>query len=168
MEHLESKNILSHTGSQIPDIVVADTTVQEKTRSTLPRVIVLSPDAETFLGPEDLVDDQVIFCVGGIVDKTVHKNETSDFARNHLFETRRLPLHLCIAKQQHPVLNVNTVVEIIAEMKFLDLPEGKVSQERLMCEWGKIMERHCPTRRAGKLGVDRFSRRERRYGTNKE
>jgi tRNA (guanine9-N1)-methyltransferase len=71
-------------------------------------VIVLSPDAEEALST---VDEDTVYVVGGLVDRTVKKGITAKLAADNGWIARRLPL------QEHfghsAVLNVNDVVAIL-------------------------------------------------------
>lgn len=71
-------------------------------------IIVLSPDAEEALST---VDEDTVYVVGGLVDRTVKKGITTKLAADHGWIARRLPL------QEHfghsAVLNVNDVVAIL-------------------------------------------------------
>ncbi|PFH34395.1 tRNA (guanine-N1)-methyltransferase [Besnoitia besnoiti] len=77
-------------------------------------VIVLSPDAE-----EELlsVEDDKVYIIGGLVDRTISRSETYRQAEAHRYETRKLPFNTFLPDQQRLVLNINTVVEILLHFR---------------------------------------------------
>lgn len=52
-------------------------------------IVVLSPDAQD---PLDAIDPSKVYVIGGIVDKTVQKGLTRDFAQQHNLMSFRLPI----------------------------------------------------------------------------
>lgn len=77
------------------------------------KLVVLSPDAEEEL--EDVRED-LVYVVGGLVDRTVDKNRSASQAREHGAGTqlRKLPVKRFAPLGAHPVLNIDTVVRILA------------------------------------------------------
>ncbi|KFG66267.1 tRNA (guanine-N1)-methyltransferase [Toxoplasma gondii RUB] len=77
-------------------------------------VVVLSPDAD-----EELlsVEADKVYVVGGLVDRTISRSETFRQAEQFQFETRKLPFPTFLPEQQRLVLNVNTVVEILLQVR---------------------------------------------------
>lgn len=84
---------------------VAEALLSEDGADYQQRVIVLSPDAEEALST---VDEDTVYIIGGLVDRTVKKGVTAKLAADSGWIARRLPL------QEHfghsAVLNVNDVV----------------------------------------------------------
>eukprot|EP01056_Protomagalhaensia_sp_Gyna25_P004944 Protomagalhaensia_sp_Gyna_25__4943@NODE_533_length_3189_cov_185_222222_g417_i0_p1_GENE_NODE_533_length_3189_cov_185_222222_g417_i0NODE_533_length_3189_cov_185_222222_g417_i0_p1_ORF_typecomplete_len292_score43_83tRNA_m1G_MT/PF01746_21/5e03tRNA_m1G_MT/PF01746_21/1_4e11RNA_Me_trans/PF04252_13/2_6e06Phage_Nu1/PF07471_12/0_32_NODE_533_length_3189_cov_185_222222_g417_i021473022 len=76
-------------------------------------MIVLSPDADTLLKDEEIRDSSKIFIIGGLVDRTVCKGETRSFALRNELESRRLPIRESLGSTVHPVLNINSVADIL-------------------------------------------------------
>ena len=80
--------------------------------------VYLSPDAEEEI---DDVDDEHVYIVGGFVDKPVIKNKSVLRVKQIVSENvnvnivcRKLPLGKYVDKLINPVLNVNTVCEILS------------------------------------------------------
>ena len=78
------------------------------------KLIYLSPDSPNTL--EDFADDAV-FIVGGFVDKPVSKNRTLFKANDLGIKTAKLPLEEYVENIKKTVLNINTVVEILANFQ---------------------------------------------------
>lgn len=78
------------------------------------KIIYLSPDS-----PDNLEDfgDDAIFIVGGFVDKPISKNRTFFKANELGIKTAKLPLEEYVGDIRSNVLNVNTVVEILANFQ---------------------------------------------------
>ncbi|DBA03272.1 TPA: hypothetical protein N0F65_011631 [Lagenidium giganteum] len=74
-------------------------------------IVYLSPDAETVL---EEIDPSKVYVVGGIVDRTVRKNETLSKAQAHSYQTARLPLHEHMTVRK-PVLNIDSVLIALNE-----------------------------------------------------
>lgn len=95
------------------------------------RLIILSPDADEDL--ED-VEGDLVYVIGGIVDRTVRKGQSRSQAEEHGARClRRLPIKKYGAPGMHPVLNIDTVVRLLAE-RF----RGE--------EWSSIFEACLPSR----------------------
>lgn len=77
-------------------------------------LIYLSPDSPNTL--EDFADNAV-FIVGGFVDKPVSKNRTLFKANELGIKTAKLPLENYVDDIKNNVLNINTVVEILANFQ---------------------------------------------------
>jgi len=90
-------------------------------------LIYLSPDSPNKL--EDF-DDDAIFIVGGFVDKPVSKNRTLFKANELGIKTAKLPLEEHIEDIKNTVLNVNTVLEILAN--FQQSKDWKTSIESVL------------------------------------
>mmetsp|Transcript_18138 Transcript_18138/g.36790 ORF Transcript_18138/g.36790 Transcript_18138/m.36790 type:complete len:522 (-) Transcript_18138:208-1773(-) len=77
-------------------------------------LVVLSPDAEAEL---EEVDSTKTYVIGGLVDRTVAKGQTASQAeRVEGLQIRKLPIKSYVDSHMHPVLNVNTVLEILVMM----------------------------------------------------
>jgi len=76
-------------------------------------LVVLSPDAEEEL--EDVRED-LVYVIGGLVDRTVDKHRSASQARDRGagMRLRKLPLKRFGPLGAHPVLNIDTVVRILA------------------------------------------------------
>lgn len=74
------------------------------------KIIILSPDAEEVL--EDFSHD-MIYVIGGIVDKSVKKSLTYHLALDQSIRCCRLPVQEYIPNRQSHILNIDTVVSII-------------------------------------------------------
>ena len=92
------------------------------------KFIYLSPESEYDL---EEVNDNYIFVIGGLIDKTIIKNKSLERAINIEnkkiidIETRRLPLKKYIGNIFKTELNINTVVEILSN--YLDSKDWKNS-----------------------------------------
>lgn len=86
----------------------------EKLMENKDKFIYLSPDSPNNL--EDFGDD-AIFIVGGFVDKPVSKNRTLFKANELGIKTAKLPLEEYVEDIKNNVLNINTVVEILANFQ---------------------------------------------------
>ena len=92
------------------------------------KFIYLSPESEYDL---EEVNDNYIFVIGGLIDKTIIKNKSLERAINIEnkkiidIETRRLPLKKYIGNIFKTALNINTVVEILSN--YLDSKDWKSS-----------------------------------------
>lgn len=96
------------------------------------RIVVLSPDAERPLDLSAPLErgESCVYVVGGIVDRTVRKGLTLEFAKRHGLECRRLPVRELADKlgrlsepgaSKTPVLNVS---DVIACLLAYDAPSG--------------------------------------------
>jgi len=105
------------------------------------QLVILSPDAEEDL--EDVEDDR-IYVVGGLVDRSVAKLESASQARAHgLGCLRRLPIKKHGPPGAHPVLNIDVVVRILAErVRRRSQPDGSDS-------WKSILAECLPQRHSG-------------------
>lgn len=76
-------------------------------------LVVLSPDAEVEL---DDVRENLVYVIGGFVDRAVDKNRSAFQARENGagMRLRKLPLRRFGPIGAHPVLNIDTVVRILA------------------------------------------------------
>lgn len=119
-------------------------------------LVILSPDAEEDL--EEVVPDH-IYVIGGLVDRAVDKNRSFEQAKeggNTCF--RRLPLKRFGPAGAHPVLNIDVVVRILAEV----LRRGKES-------WTDVFKACLPTRHTGQLsrrGKERLRKKEGQAGAD--
>merc|ERR1712194_11116 len=79
------------------------------------RLVVLSPDAE-----EDLneVTDDCTYVIGGLVDRTIKRNQTLEQAeaQGNLC-VRRLPIKSLGPPGMYPVLNIDVVIRILHERR---------------------------------------------------
>lgn len=89
--------------------------------------IYLSPDSSNVL---DNVSEENIFIVGGFVDKPVSKDRTLFKANSLGIKTARLPLEQYIKDIKNNVLNVNTVVEILAN--YIETKDWKTAIETVL------------------------------------
>nr|CCA15506.1 conserved hypothetical protein [Albugo laibachii Nc14] len=76
-------------------------------------LIYLSPDASYEL---EHIDDTKIYAIGGIIDRTVRKNETMQHASRILCQTARLPVRKYVPGARTHVLNVNSVIMALNEV----------------------------------------------------
>eukprot|EP00916_Digyalum_oweni_P024449 GHVL01040386.1.p1 GENE.GHVL01040386.1~~GHVL01040386.1.p1 ORF type:complete len:163 (-),score=31.08 GHVL01040386.1:104-592(-) len=74
-------------------------------------IVCLTPDAEEDL---DTFDNDKVYVIGGLVDRTIMKCETMEQA-NQVGEIvlRKLPFKKYVPVHQSTVLNINTVVEVM-------------------------------------------------------
>jgi tRNA (guanine9-N1)-methyltransferase len=75
------------------------------------KLIYLTPDSENVLKE---VTKDTMYIIGGLVDKPVSRNQSLYRARLYSIETARLPLDDFIKDGNQSVLNVNTVIELLA------------------------------------------------------
>lgn len=75
-------------------------------------LVVLSPDAEEEL---ESVEPDLVYVIGGLVDRTVAKNESWIQARAFHFTIKKLPLKKYLPCITSPVLNINSVVDVMRE-----------------------------------------------------
>ena len=107
--------------------------------------IYLSPDAEEEL--EDVSEDKV-YIIGGLVDRQVIKNRSmirinnikngNNLDSEIKISAKRLPLKKYIDNISNPILNINTVVEILSS--FMDMEKNKK-------DWKKVLEYTLPKRK---------------------
>ena len=88
-------------------------------------LIVLSPDAEetlqeiadgdsSFPDLERGIDRRPVFVIGGIVDRSLRKNVSLEWAKTHNVNAMRLPIAENLsAATGSPVLNIDTVLEVL-------------------------------------------------------
>ncbi|KAH8739079.1 hypothetical protein FG386_000946 [Cryptosporidium ryanae] len=76
----------------------------------LEKIVVLSPDSNEEL--EEFEPDKV-YIIGGLVDRTVTKNESLNQALERKCICKKLPIKSLISDKANCILNVNTVVEIL-------------------------------------------------------
>ncbi|CCI39356.1 unnamed protein product [Albugo candida] len=76
-------------------------------------VIYLSPDAPYEI---DQLDNTKIYVIGGIVDRTVRKNETMHYASRIQYQTARLPVRKYMPEARTHILNVNSVIMALNEV----------------------------------------------------
>jgi len=101
----------------------------------LDKLVILSPDAEEDL--EDVHED-LVYVIGGIVDRSVSKLQSLEQAQQHgAVCMRRLPIKKHGPRGAHPVLNIDTVVRILAER----LRRGD--------DWPGVLEECLPYRHSG-------------------
>ena len=114
------------------------------------KVVILSPDAEEAL-PEEL-DENLVYVIGGIVDRTVRKAVSLDMANKQEIRTMRLPIqeHLR-GKYQSPVLNIDTVVSCLCSYMHLRT-------------WKEALETSMPKRRLAVKGLKNEKREKRGVG----
>ena len=104
--------------------------------------VYLSPDAEEEL---DDVNEDKIYIVGGIVDRTVIQdlsmNRVKNIQNNNNYDikiiTKKLPLIKYIKDVKNTVLNINTVVEILS--LYVDMDKEK--------DWKTVFEKALPKRK---------------------
>ncbi len=67
----------------------------------LPRaqIVVLSPDATE---PLDSLEPDKVYVIGGLVDRSIQKNVSLDYAREHSHQARRLPITEWLATRLEP------------------------------------------------------------------
>ena len=87
-------------------------------------LVVLSPDAPEIL---ECLDRDKVYVIGGIVDRSVRKAVTLDWARAHGVRTKRLPVREYLEGKPKFVLNIDTVVGVICRLK--ETLDWKVSLE---------------------------------------
>ena len=103
--------------------------------------IYLSPDAKDDL--EDVSEDK-IYIIGGLVDRQVIKNRSmirfNNIKNNNEIKimAKRLPLQKYIDNLSNPILNINTVVEILSI--YMDMDKDKK-------DWKKVLEYALPKRK---------------------
>ena len=103
--------------------------------------IYLSPDAIDDL--EDVSEDK-IYIIGGLVDRQVIKNRSmirfNNIKNNNEIKimAKRLPLQKYIDNLGNPILNINTVVEILSI--YMDMDKDKK-------DWKKVLEYALPKRK---------------------
>jgi len=90
-------------------------------------IVYLTPDSPNNL--ENIKEDS-IFIIGGFVDKPVSKNRTLFKANSMNIRTAKLPLEDYIQDIKNTVLNINTVVEILAN--FIETNDWKFSIESVL------------------------------------
>ncbi len=91
------------------------------------RIIYLTPDSPYVL--ED-IDNDSVFIIGGFVDKPVSKNRSLFKANSLNIKTGKLPLGEHLEDIRNTVLNINTVMEIIAN--FMETKNWKDSIEKVL------------------------------------
>lgn len=91
------------------------------------KFIYLSPDSPNLL---ENISEENVYIIGGFVDKPVSKNRTLFKANLLNIKTARLPLDEHVKDLKNNVLNVNTVVEIIAE--YYETKDWKKSIEKAL------------------------------------
>jgi tRNA (guanine9-N1)-methyltransferase len=103
LEHMGSKNWSIYTyEASLPEIEEFDSKY---------KLIYLTPDSENILTS---VQKETMYIIGGLVDKPVSRNQSLYRARLYNIETARLPLDDYIKDGNQSVLNVNTVIELLA------------------------------------------------------
>ncbi|EER03868.1 tRNA methyltransferase complex GCD14 subunit domain containing protein [Perkinsus marinus ATCC 50983] len=116
-------------------------------------IVVLTPDAVEDL---EAVEKDKVYVIGGLVDRTIAKNETFSQA-NRLdpapaaggsIVLRKLPVREYLPNVTLPVLNINTVVEIL----FAVLEKGSSA-------WSEVLESLVPQRKQLGAGEGRKARR---------
>lgn len=114
-------------------------------------VVILSPDADESL-PDEL-DKNLVYVIGGVVDRTVRKAITLDTANREGVRAMRLPIqeHLS-GKYQSPVLNVDTVLQCLCTYMHTQ-------------DWKIALESSMPKRRLAVKGLKK-EKREKRNGCN--
>ena len=70
----------------------------------------LSPEADEVIESFDI---NKVYVIGGIVDRSVKKAASLDWAKEHGLRTMRLPVQEYIPHRETHVLNIDTVVSII-------------------------------------------------------
>jgi tRNA (Guanine-1)-methyltransferase len=73
-------------------------------------IIILSPDATEVL---DTIDPHKVYVIGGIVDRSVRKEETLSVARLQNLTAKRLPVQEYIPDRQSHILNIDCVLNAI-------------------------------------------------------
>jgi Trm5-related predicted tRNA methylase len=79
------------------------------------QLVYLSPDSSNVL---EKICEEEVYIIGGFVDKPVSKHQSLYKANNLNIKTARLPLDVYLKNLANPVLNVNSVVEMMS--KFLE------------------------------------------------
>jgi tRNA (guanine9-N1)-methyltransferase len=74
-------------------------------------LVYLSPDSENIL---EEVNKNTVYIIGGLVDKPISRNQSLYRAKLFNIRTARLPLDEIIKNNNKSVLNVNTVIELLA------------------------------------------------------
>jgi tRNA (guanine9-N1)-methyltransferase len=97
-------------------------------------IIYLSPDSSNVLTE---INKDSIYVIGGFVDKPVSKYRSLDRATGMNIKTARLPLEEHLDGLANPVLNINTVIEIIA--KYLEVKD-----------WNSVIKELIPIRMMNK------------------
>lgn len=95
------------------------------------KIVVLSPDAPTAL--TSFTADEV-YVIGGIVDRTVRKAETLEYAARHGLSVRRLPIQEYLPQRQSHILNIDHVVHTVCEYLRTS-------------DWAQTLQRTVPLRR---------------------
>ena len=80
--------------------------------SPIDKLIYLSPDADEVLHD---FDPNLIYIIGGIVDRTVQKNCSLNKANEKRIRTMRLPIQEYLPNRQTHVLNIDHVLHIICD-----------------------------------------------------
>lgn len=109
------------------------------------KIVVLSPDAEEDI---ETIDSSLVYIIGGLVDRTVTKNETWVQANHLNIKRLRLPFLKYIPEYTNPILNVNTVIEVLAHWM--------VSKD-----WSSALKECVPQRKQQSLGRKALRRMER-------
>ncbi|KAH7649075.1 hypothetical protein FG379_001664 [Cryptosporidium bovis] len=102
----------------------------------LGKIVVLSPDSTEEL--EEFEPDKV-YVIGGLVDRTVTKNESLNQALEKKCICKRLPVKSLISDRANCILNVNTVVEILVNKYHNN-------------DWKTAISQALPTRKAQNYG----------------
>jgi tRNA (guanine9-N1)-methyltransferase len=98
---------------------------------TRENVVVLSPDSQNVL--KEVSKDKV-YVIGGIVDRSVRKGRTKDFAVEESVECARLPVQEYIPNRQSHILNIDQMVSILCT--YLETQD-----------WLLTLQQHVPIRR---------------------
>ena len=104
-------------------------------------IVVLTPDAPDTL---EVFDPDKVYVIGGIIDRSVRKAVTLEWAAAHGVCTKRLPVREYLEGKPKIVLNIDAVVGVVC--RFLETSDWKVSLE------SAIPLRHCQS-----VSIDRKS-----------
>lgn len=87
-------------------------------------IVVLSPDASEVV---ETFDRDKVYVIGGVVDRSVRKAVTLDWAKTHGVVARRLPIREYLEGRPKVVLNVDAMVAVLC--MFQDNSDWKTSLE---------------------------------------
>jgi tRNA (guanine9-N1)-methyltransferase len=96
-------------------------------------IVLLSPDAVDVV---ESFDDDKVYVIGGIVDRTVQKAVTLGRGASEQVQTMRLPIPEYLGQTAGNVLNIDTVVQIICK-------------HRETGDWASTLSETIPLRRKG-------------------
>ena len=106
------------------------------------RLVFLTPDAETTL---DRFEDDSIFIIGGVVDRSVRKSVTLNRASEERITVRRLPIREYVPARNSHILNIDAVLATICKHRQLE-------------DWAMALAETMPLRK--QIGRGRDARRK--------